>query len=406
MTVNKKKTIVLAYSGGLDTSFCVPYLRETHDAEVISVTVDTGGFSASELEEIEARARELGVIEHRTIDACRDVFDRYAAYLIKGNVLRGGVYPLSVSAERVVQAEVVANVAREVGADAIAHGSTGAGNDQVRFDIAFQVLVPDVEVMTPIRDLKLSRKEEFDYLKERGIEIDPRVQDYSVNSGLWGATIGGGETHDAWAEIPDEVYAQAAGQDAQDDREYVEIGFEKGVPVALDGTSTDGVEIVNELGRRCARLGIGRGIHVGDTVLGIKGRIAFEAGAALVLIEAHRELEKITTTQWQRFWKDHLADFYGKMLHEGQVFDPVMRDLEALMDSSQDRVSGTVRIRLEKERLQVVGTQSPHSMMDAASGVYGEMPRLWTGEDVKGFTNILGVPAQLHRKAGGETSSD
>ena len=406
MTANKKKTIVLAYSGGLDTSFCVPYLRETHDADVISITVDTGGFVPGEVEQIESRARELGVIEHRTVDARRDVFDQYAAYLIKGNVLRGGVYPLSVSAERVVQAEVIANIAREMGADAIAHGSTGAGNDQVRFDIAFQVLVPDVEVMTPIRDLKLSRKEEFDYLKERGVEIDPNVQDYSINSGLWGATIGGGETHDAWAEIPDSVYSQAAGENAEDDREYVEIGFEKGVPVSLDGKSQNGVEIVNDLGRRCARLGVGRGIHIGDTVLGIKGRIAFEAGAALVLIEAHRELEKLTTTQWQRFWKDHIADFYGKMLHEGQVFDPVMRDIEALMDSSQEHVSGTVRVRLEKERMQVVGTKSPHSMMDAAAGVYGEMPRLWTGEDVKGFTTILGIPAQLHRQAGGESDAE
>lgn len=398
-TLNKKKTIVLAYSGGLDTSFCVPYLRETHDCDVISVTVDTGGFGPGEVEEIESRAKELGVVEHRTIDARREVFDRYAAYLVKGNVLRGGVYPLSVSAERVVQAEVVAQVARETGSDAVAHGSTGAGNDQVRFDTAFQVLLAGVPVMTPIRDLKLSRQEEFEYLEKRGIEISRDVKDYSINTGLWGATIGGGETHDAWAEIPESVFAQASGQETVDGQEYLEIGFEKGLPVSLNGKAMDAVEIVGEIGRHCAPLGVGRGIHVGDTVLGIKGRIAFEAGAAIVLIEAHRELEKITTTQWQRFWKDHIADFYGKMLHEGQVFDPVMRDIEALIDSSQAHVSGDVRVRLERERLQVVGTRSTHSMMDAAAGVYGEMPRLWTGEDVAGFTTITGIPAQLYRKA-------
>ncbi|MBI4583515.1 MAG: argininosuccinate synthase [Planctomycetes bacterium] len=397
--MNDKKIVVLAYSGGLDTSFCIPHLKEAHGYEVISVTVNTGGFGPGELEKIEKRARSLGALEHRTVDYRGVVFNRYAAYLIKGNVLRGGVYPLSVAAERAAQAEAVAKVAGEVKAAAVAHGSTGAGNDQVRFDIAFQVLLPGVKILAPIRELKLSRKEEYEYLKARGLQIDKKSEEYSVNTGLWGATIGGGPTHDSWKEIPDEVYAQAAGGAPQEGREYVEIGFQKGVPASLDGRSLEGIRIVEELGRLCQRFGVGRGIHIGDTVLGIKGRIAFQAGAAVVLIHAHRELEKITTTQWQRFWKDHLADFYGKLLHEGLVFEPALRDIEALLDRSQETVTGEARVRLEKERFQVVGVRSPCSMMDAASGVYGEMPKLWTGDDVKGFSIISGIPARLYRGA-------
>ena len=310
------------------------------------------------------------------------------------------MYPLSVSAERVVQAELVAEVAREVGAVAVAHGSTGAGNDQVRFDTAFQILVPGLTVLTPIRDLKLSRAEEYEFLRARGVEIDSSVREYSINAGLWGATIGGGETHDSWKEIPDDVFAQASGETPEEGREYVEIGFERGLPVSLDGSKEGGVGIVDALEKRCRRFGIGRGIHIGDTVVGIKGRIAFVAAAPVVLVHAHRELEKITTTQWQRFWKDHLADFYGKMLHEGQVFDPVMRDIEALIDQSQERVTGTARVRLERERFEVVGVKSPHSMMDASAGVYGEMPTLFEGSDVKGFSTIAGIPSLIHRGAG------
>lgn len=395
----ESKTVVLAFSGGLDTSYCVPYLIEEHGFRVVTVTVDTGGFSAEEIHEIEARARELGVAEHRTIDARQEVYDRYASFLIKGNVLRGEVYPLSVSAERLVQAEIVAEIAREIGAAAIAHGSTGAGNDQVRFDVAFQVLAPGVEVLTPIRDLKLSRQEEYDYLKERGVEIDPSVKEYSINAGLWGATIGGGETHDPWKEIPDDVFAQAAGEKPVEGREDLEIGFENGDPVSLDGEKLPAIEIIEKIEQICRRHGVGRGIHIGDTVIGIKGRIAFVAAAATVLIRAHRELEKITTTQWQRFWKDHLAEFYGKMLHEGQVFDPVMRDIEAMIASSQERVTGRARVRLERERFEVIGVESPHSMLAAAAGVYGEMPTLFTGTDVKGFSKISSIPAQLYRGA-------
>ncbi len=401
-----KKKVVLAYSGGLDTSYCIPYLQEKEACEVITVTVDTGGFSPEELKRVEERAASLGVLSHQTVDGRQRVFDSYISYLIKGNVLRGAVYPLAVAAERVVQAEMIAEVARREKADAVAHGSTGAGNDQVRFDVAFGVLVPDLPVLTPIRDQKLSRDEEFDFLMKRGVEIDETLREYSINSGLWGATIGGGETHDPWLEIPDRVYEQLVDCPRETGTEYVEIGFETGLPVALNGERSGGVTIVERLGDLCCRHRVGFGIHIGDTVLGIKGRIAFEAGAAQVCIHAHRELEKITTTAWQRFWKDHTAEFYGKLLHEGNAFDPVLRDIEAMIDSSQARVTGDARIRLGDGKFDVVGVQSPYSLMQSASGVYGETPKLWTGDDVKGFSTIASVPSKLYRQAAGRKDNE
>ena len=400
--MSAKKKVVLAYSGGLDTSYCVPYLREKKGYDVITVTVDTGGFSPGELESIAARAKSLGSTAHHTVDARARVFDRYASYLIKGNVLRGGVYPLSVAAERVAQAEAVADVARREQAAAVAHGSTGAGNDQVRFDIAFNVLLPGVPVITPIRDEKLTRDEEYRFLEERGVQIDRKVRQYSINTGLWGATIGGGETHDPWKEIPQSVWEQAVGGERAEDPEDVVIGFEKGVPASLDGKAMGGVDLVRELGDRCRRHRVGLGIHIGDTVLGIKGRVAFEAGAAVVLVHAHRELEKITTTSWQRFWKDHVSEFYGKMLHEGYAFEPVLRDIEALIDSSQERVTGDARVRQGAGAFAVTGVRSPFSMAGAASGVYGEMPKLWSGDDVKGYSTLAAIPSRLHRQAGKE----
>lgn len=403
--MTKKKKVVLAYSGGLDTSYCIPYLREEEGCDVITVTVDTGGFSPGELKEIEGRAASLGALFHRTIDARERVFAGYVAYLIKGNVLRGAVYPLAVAAERVVQAEVIAEVAREVDAGAVAHGSTGAGNDQVRFDIAFAVLLPGVPILTPIRDKRLSRDEEFEYLMARGVEIDTSVREYSINRGLWGTTIGGGETHDPWSEIPESVYEQAVGGPRETRAESVEIGFDSGVPASLDGTACGGVELLERLGDLCRRHRVGCGIHIGDTVLGIKGRIAFEAGAAQVAIHAHRELEKITTTAWQRFWKDHLAEFYGKLLHEGNAFEPVLRDIEAMIDSSQERVTGRTRVRLGEGVFAVTGVDSPYSLARSASGVYGETPTLWTGEDVRGFSTIASVPSKLYRQAGGQTKN-
>ena len=395
-----KKKVVLAYSGGLDTSYCVLHLQE-RDFDVITVTVDTGGFSPSELNEIEQRAKTLGALEHHTVDARQEVFDRYVSYLIKGNVLRGQVYPLAVAAERVVQASVVADHALRTGAAAIAHGSTGAGNDQVRFDVVFQVLCPEKEIIAPVRDETLSRDEEYARLAEHGVRIAPSIRKYSINAGLWGSTIGGGETHDSWAAIPDHVYEQVLETVESAEPEEIVIGFEQGIPTSIDGETHTGPELIAALGERCRQHRVGLGIHVGDTVLGIKGRIAFEAGAAHVLISAHRELEKITTTAWQRFWKDQMGDFYGKLLHEGLAFEPALRDIEALIDKSQERVSGEARVRLDRGYFAVTGVRSPHSMMDSRSGVYGEMPKLWDAQDARGYGKILAVPARLHRSAAG-----
>jgi argininosuccinate synthase len=302
-----------------------------------------------------------------------------------------------VAAERVVQADEVARIARNRGAHAVAHGSTGAGNDQVRFDGAFQVLAPGLEILAPIRDLGLTRAQEYEYLRKEGVEIDPSVKDYSVNAGLWGATIGGRETHDPWSEIPDTVWPYPVpGTIAPRD---VVLTFEKGLPVAIDGTRGSGSEIIAGLGGIANSFGVGRGIHLGDTVMGIKGRVAFQAGAALILIAAHRELEKLVLTSWQRFWKDHLADFWGKLLHEAQAFDPVMQDIRALIDSSQKRVSGDVRVKLTAGRFEVTGVQSPHSMMRREAGLYGEEARLWQSQDAAGFGRILGIPGRLYRQA-------
>ena len=393
------KKVVLAYSGGLDTSYCVLYLRE-RGFDVITVSVNTGGFSSAELAENAERAKALGSIEHHTVDARQEVFDRYVSYVIKGNILRGQVYPLAVAAERVVQASIVARHALDAGADAVAHGSTGAGNDQVRFDVVFEVMCPGLEIITPVRDERLSREDEYASLKEHGVEISQTVREYSINAGLWGSTIGGGETHDPWSEIPDHVYDQALKSSAPAERENLTLQFEKGLPVALNGRSMPGPDLIAALGEKCQSHRVGLGIHIGDTVLGIKGRIAFEAGAATVLINAHRELEKITTTSWQRYWKDQAGEFYGKLLHEGLAFEPALADIEALIDSSQERVSGEARVRMDDGHFAVTGVRSPHSMMDRRSGVYGEMPELWDGRDTRGFAKISAVPARIYRGAG------
>ncbi len=398
--MSDKRKIVLAYSGGLDTSYCIPYLTERKGFEVITVTVDTGGFDAEELREIEERSGALGAVRHFTVDARQRVFDHWVSYLIKGNVLRGQIYPLAVAAERVVQAQVIAEKVVEVSADAVAHGSTGAGNDQVRFDVAFHVLIPGIEIVTPTRDEKLSRDEEYEFLKARGVDIDPSVREYSINAGLWGATIGGGVTHDSTVEMPSEVWEQAVTVEATSGSELVKIGFDRGVPVSLDGKSVGGVELIQALGDVCRRHRVGLGIHIGDTVLGIKGRIAFEAGAAIVLIHAHREIEKISLTGWQRFWKDHVSEFYGKMLHEGQAFEPVLRDIEAMIDSSQERVLGEAGVRLGAGSFQVVTVESPNTLMGGGAGVYGEMPELWEGQDVRGYSTMAAIPARLFRVAG------
>ncbi len=390
------RVVALAFSGGLDTSYCVPRLAEDGWA-VETVFVNTGGTTDAERAAIRAQAAAVGARRHHEVDARHAVFDRFVRYLIQGNVLRGEVYPLSVAAERTQQAISVIEVARSIGAGAVAHGSTGAGNDQVRFDVAFRVLAPELQILTPIRDENLQRADSIAYLEARGLPVPARASAYSINRGLWGTTYGGGWTHDTWAGPPDELFEPPA--DAPARREIV-IGWDHGVPVSLDGVTIDGPTLVDQLGALCEAHGIGRAIHVGETALGIKGRIGFEAGAALLLIQAHRELEKLVLTKWQVFWKDQLGRFYGDRLHEGQYFDPALRDIEAMFASSQERVTGETRVRLGAGRMAVTGARSPFSMMDRAIATYGEENRLWTGDEAKDFAKIAAIPSLLAMRAG------
>lgn len=387
--------LALAFSGGLDTSFCVPRLADD-GWTVHTVYVNTGGTSAADRAAIAAQARAVGAAEHHEVDARAAVFDRFVRFLIQGNVLRGEVYPLSVSAERTQQVLSVVETARGIGAAAVAHGSTGAGNDQIRFDVALRVLAPELPIVTPIRDLGVSRDQAMAYLRERGLPVPAKAGAYSINRGLWGTTWGGGWTHDTWAGPPDELLEPPA--DTPGPREVV-IAWSQGVPVALDGAALDGPALVERLNALAQAYGFGRGIHVGETALGIKGRIGFEAGAALVLIAAHRELEKLVLTRWQTYWKDQLARFYGDRLHEGQYFDPALRDIEALITSSQARVAGETRVRLAAGRFQVVGTRSPHSMMDRSVATYGEENRLWTGDEARAYARIAAIPSLLAARA-------
>ncbi|HMU61768.1 MAG TPA: argininosuccinate synthase [Gemmatimonadales bacterium] len=389
--------VALAFSGGLDTSYCVPRLAEQGWA-VHTIYVNTGGASAEEREAIRRQAEAVGCVAHHEIDARALVFDRFVRYLIQGNVLRGGVYPLSVAAERTQQAISVIEVARAIGATAVAHGSTGAGNDQVRFDVTLRVLASDLAILTPIRDQGLSRNQAIAYLEARNLPVPSRAGAYSINAGLWGTTWGGGWTHDTWAGPPAELLDPPA--DAPAPREII-IGWDGGLPVAIDGQRMAGVDVVQALNDLAATYGLGRGIHVGETALGIKGRIGFEAGAALVLVAAHRELEKLVLTKWQVFWKDQVATFYGDRLHEGQYFDPALRDIEALVAHSQQRVIGDTRVRVAPGRFQVVGARSPHSMMDPRVATYGEENRLWTGDEARAFARVAAIPALLASRAGG-----
>jgi argininosuccinate synthase len=388
--------LVLAFSGGLDTSFCAVWLRETTGAEVVTVCIDTGGFAPGELARVEQRARSLGVRDHRTVDGKKAVYDRFVSYLIKGNCLRGGVYPMCVGAERVVQAEETVRVAKAVGARAVAHGSTGAGNDQVRFDVAIRALAPDLEIHAPVRALNWSREQESGYLKEHGFDVPAKTVAYSINVGLFGTTIGGRETHDSWAMPPEAAYTATVSPDAATaPAEEVVVSFERGLPTALDGKAMDGVSLLGALNERARPHGVGRGVHVGDTILGLKGRLAFEAPGPLVLIKAHRELEKLVETRWQAHWRESLGSFYGSLLHEGLYHDPVMRDLEAFLDSVNARVTGDVRVRLHRGNYDVVGTRSPHSLFDREVATYGEGARSWSGADAAGFAKIYGIPAML-----------
>jgi argininosuccinate synthase len=389
------KTAALAFSGGLDTSYCVPRLAE-RGFRVHTVFVNTGGSSPEDRAAVRAQAEAVGAVEHHEIDARAQVFDRFVSVLIQANVLRGEVYPLSVAAERTQQAISAIEVARLIGADAVAHGSTGAGNDQVRFDIALRVLAPELEIITPIREESLSREQAIAYLEARGLPVPPKSGAFSINRGLWGTTWGGGWTHDTWAEPPAELRDPPV--DAPEARDLV-IGWQGGTPVTLDGAAMAGHEIVDALSAHAAAFGIGHGIHVGETALGIKGRIGFEAGSALMLIAAHRELEKLVLTKWQAFWKDQLGKFYGDRLHEGHYFDPTLRDIEAMVASSQRRVSGETRLRLAPGRFLVTGTRSPWSMMDRAVATYGEENVLWTGEEARDFARVGAIPELLAMRA-------
>lgn len=390
-----KRKVVLAFSGGLDTSYCAIYLSQDLGFEVHSAVVNTGGFSKEELDQIEKRAYELGVTSHVCIDETENYYNSSIKYLIFGNVLKNASYPLSVSAERVSQATALAHYAQKIGADAIAHGSTGAGNDQVRFDMIFNIIIPEVEIITPIRDMKLSRDEEINYLHSKGVEYSAAKAVYSINKGLWGTSVGGKETLNSRETLPEEAWPTPVTK--QDVRE-ISIEFKQGEPVALNGEKMTSVEVIQKLQAIAQPYGIGRDIHVGDTIIGIKGRVGFEAAAPVLIIKAHHLLEKHTLTKWQLSWKEQLSSFYGNWLHEGQFHDPVMRDIEAFLDNSQKYVSGTVFIELHPYRFNIIGIDSDNDLMSNKFGSYGEMNSAWSGEDVKGFSKIFGNQVMIWNK--------
>lgn len=382
-----KEKVLLALSGGLDTSFCAVYLAKEKNMEVHSAVVNTGGFSAEEADQIEKQAKRLGVVSHSMIDVSDEYYTSCIRYLIYGNVLRNRNYPLSVSSERTFQAIALAQYAAGMGINKIAHGSTGAGNDQVRFDLVFQVLTPGVEVLTPIRDLGLTRQQEIDYLAKEGIQMDARKGTYSINQGLWGTSVGGKETLTSDQELPQEAYPSEVTRTGS---EMISIGFEKGEPVSLNGKTLQPVELIRALNELGSPWGIGRDVHVGDTIIGIKGRVGFEAPAAHLLIDAHLALEKHVLTRWQMHWKEQIGNWYGMFVHEAQFLEPVMRDLEKFLASTQQQVSGEVFLRLRPYSHNVTGVKSPHDLMNPEFAAYGEKNLAWTAEDVKGFTKILG----------------
>ena len=388
--------VVLAFSGGLDTSYCVKYLSDEKGLAVHSVLVDTGGFSEAERRAIEQRAHALGVASHRTVDVVDQYYQQCLKYLVFGNVLKNNTYPLSVSAERVFQALAVAGYVQEVGAKYVAHGSTGAGNDQVRFDLVFNILIPGVKVLTPIRDNRLPRQAEIDYLKAKGVTGDWAKAAYSINQGLWGTSVGGKETLTSNEYLPESAFPTPL---TKREPETVGLHFEGGELKGINDQSFDNpVAAIRLLSQLAAPFAIGRDIHVGDTIIGIKGRVGFEAAAPLVIIKAHHALEKHVLTKWQLYWKEQLANWYGNLLHEGQFLDPVMRNIEAFLTDSQASVTGTVRVQLEPYRFYVLGIESKFDLMSAKFGSYGEMNNAWTGDDVRGFSKILANQTVIHRQ--------
>jgi argininosuccinate synthase len=393
--------IVLAYSGGLDTSFLVPWLAEHERRPVITVTVNTGGIDAAAASTLAERAHALGALAHRQVDARSGYFEQVLRFLIMGNVRRGQLYPLCVGAERVVQAQTLARVAMELGSDTVAHGCTGAGNDQVRFEVALRTLAPDLKVLAPVRDQAFRRADEVSFLRERSLPVPPSGASYSVNRGLWGVTIGGTETLTSAASLPDEAWILTRGAfTSLRTPERHTLSFREGIPVALDGKSCDPVALIESLEALAAPFGIGRGIHLGDTIIGTKGRVAFEAPAPEVLLTAHRELEKLVLTGRQQRIKELVAQPYGDLVHEGQLLDPVCRDIEALLISSQRRVSGDVHLLLQTGSVFVTGVESPYSLMAASRGVYGEAAGEWSARDALGFSRIAALPGMFHVRAG------
>ena len=386
------KKLILAYSGGLDTSYCVKYFTADLGYEVHAVSVSTGGFSKEEIAQNKEKALALGASSYTNIDAVSTFYDTVVKYLIFGNVLKNNSYPLSVSAERIVQAIEIAKFAQSKNADAIAHGSTGAGNDQVRFDMTFQTLVPELEIITPIRDGSLSRKQEIDYLQSHGIDWSWEKAQYSINQGLWGTSVGGSQTLTSHLTLPEEAYpSQLEKQESQS----IHITFNKGEPITLNGVKGSPVAIIEQLQAIAKSYAIGRGMHIGDTIIGIKGRVGFEAAAPLILLEAHRTLEKHTLSKWQLQHKENIALWYGTHLHEGLYLEPVMRDFEAFLASSQAQVSGTVEVQLHPYRFQVIGVVSNNDLMQSKVASYGEENQGWTAEEAKGFIKILGNQGKI-----------
>lgn len=388
--------VVLAYSGGLDTSFCVKYLTEELGHEIHSVLVDTGGFTEEEIKDIETKAYELGVKHHHTARMVGEYYQKCIRYLVYGNILKNNTYPLSVSAERMFQAVAVADYAKEIGAEAVAHGSTGAGNDQVRFDMVFRIVLPNAQIITPIRDLRLSREAEIEFLKSKGVVREWHKAAYSINKGLWGTSVGGRETLTSDGFLPESAFPT---QVTKKKGSEVTLQFVKGELKGVNGRRfKNPVDAIRRLSELASPYGIGRDIHVGDTIIGIKGRVGFEAAAPLIIIKAHHLLEKHVLTKWQQYWKQNLAEWYGMLLHEGQFLEPLMRNIETFLESTQENVTGEVRVQLAPYHFQLLGIKSDYDMMSPVFGSYGEMNNAWSGDDVRGFSKIMSNQVMIHEK--------
>ncbi len=389
-----KEKVVLAFSGGLDTSFCAIYLAKEKGYEVHTAVANTGGFSDADLKVIEEKAYKLGAKSHVAIDVTQEYYEKSIKYMVFGNVLRNGTYPISVSSERIFQAIAIINYAKEIDAQYVAHGSTGAGNDQVRFDLTFDVLAPNIKILTPTRDMVLTREYEINYLKENGIEADFKKMEYSINKGLWGTSIGGKETLKSEQTLPESAYPSQIEKQGE---ETITIDFENGEISAVNGQKNENkVLLINQLEEIASKYGIGRDMHIGDTIIGIKGRVGFEAAAPMLIINSHKMLEKHTLTKWQQYWKDQLGNWYGMFLHEAQYLEPVMRDIEQFLQSSQQNVTGKVIIKLRPYNYTLVGVESPFDLMKTDFGEYGEINRAWSADDVKGFTKILGNQMKIY----------